>query len=1059
MSKNVFDDTIEMVSLDDVSSNTMEISFDEMQEPNSKLGADLEMVMQETRVFSTKDIDEALLKNMEALAKADEIGETRIIDLPANEIEMNPEEASSEEFDDSDENIGDDEENEDIEEDDEAEEVDEDADESEDDDDLEFDDSDDGEILPRIRLFGSKKESAEETDEDSEESEEDSSEENEEDDSEENEEDETVETEESEDTAEDSEDEAEEEEEDSEEEDSEEESESEEEKTEEKNKKVGKTGKNSDKFAPSAVKNKKKKQPKKASKGAKPAKGKKSFAEFLKKCGPLEYAAVVIGLSVVGLIIALCIRFAGNKSNEDELEQFASVGLMFENMEEIGKDGIEVMSTKATVESLAKKEAEEKEKQELEKKEEEEEEEEEVAQATVNFSSVEKDIKIKFVDKKTGKMITGIKFEVKAKGPNGKEYSWIDSDMDGIIYADNLDAGDYEVTVMSIDPYEFPQTATKVKVQDTIVYQAINIMDEVVEMKDVDLSKEESISKDDVAVGTILSDTVAWVESTKTPVSGADGFKEISKNDIIKPGVTQTASANGFFKVTNVDPNNPDPGNPDGGDGSGNGSGNDGGDGSGNDGGNGGVTPPAPTPIRVSSVTITGADSVTAGEAITLSATVLPTDAENKTVTWTSDNTAVAIIDANGTLTAISPGTVNITATADGVSGTKTLTVAPVPVTVTLKVQDNAQNELGANSTITLIAGATHQLTVTASESAGGYVFETSTGAVAISETGLISTASEGAATVTVKSKNPDSNGQFATVSFNVLVIANSPLKTADGKDVYYKTAEGGYKQAMALDYDKYETFYAPTDTEYKYTGWNTIDGKVKYFDSNGNFVTGEQIIQGAKYNFASDGSLLLDSGSRGIDVSSYQGTIDWNKVKNAGISFVIIRCGFRGYGTGKLVKDDRFDSYINGANAAGLKVGIYVYSQAVNEMEAVEEASLAISMAKGHVISYPIFIDTEKTGANGRGDQISKEQRTEVCKAFCETIKSSGYTPGVYSNKSWLRNQLNVDQLSAYKIWLAHYCTETDYDKKYDLWQYSSKGQVDGIKGNVDLDVSYLGY
>lgn len=95
----------------------------------------------------------------------------------------------------------------------------------------------------------------------------------------------------------------------------------------------------------------------------------------------------------------------------------------------------------------------------------------------------------------------------------------------------------------------------------------------------------------------------------------------------------------------------------------------------------------------------------------------------------------------------------------------------------------------------------------------------------------------------------------------------------------------------------------------------------------------------------------------------------------------------------------------------------------------------------------------------SGRANALTKDERTRVCKAFCETIKSAGYTPGVYANKDYLRNKLNASELNGYKIWLAHYCTTTDYTGKYDLWQRSSKGSVNGIKGNVDLDVSYLGY
>ena len=121
----------------------------------------------------------------------------------------------------------------------------------------------------------------------------------------------------------------------------------------------------------------------------------------------------------------------------------------------------------------------------------------------------------------------------------------------------------------------------------------------------------------------------------------------------------------------------------------------------------------------------------------------------------------------------------------------------------------------------------------------------------------------------------------------------------------------------------------------------------------------------------------------------------------------------------------------------------------------------MAITMAQRHRISYPIFIDSEyANGAhNGRADGLTKAERTAVCKAFCETVRSAGYTPGVYASKSWYYNNLDVSILNNYKIWLAHYCTQTDYKGKYDLWQSSSKGRISGISGNVDINTSYLGY
>lgn len=276
---------------------------------------------------------------------------------------------------------------------------------------------------------------------------------------------------------------------------------------------------------------------------------------------------------------------------------------------------------------------------------------------------------------------------------------------------------------------------------------------------------------------------------------------------------------------------------------------------------------------------------------------------------------------------------------------------------------------------------------------------------------------------------------------------------------MYLKTSDGKYVEAKYADYynDK-AVFYKKVKTSsYKYTGWQNLDGKTYFYDANGNYVTGEQVIQGAKYNFASDGALITGSGTMGIDVSKWNGNIDWNAVKNSGVSYVIIRCGYRGSTTGALIEDPKFKTNIKGATAAGLKVGIYFFTQAVNEVEAVEEASMTISLIKNYSISYPVFLDVEASG--GRADGLDRNTRTKVIKAYCETIRNSGYTAGVYANKTWLNSYMNAGELNSYKIWLAQYNTTPTYGGKYDLWQYTSKGQVKGISGYTDLNLSYMGY
>lgn len=195
---------------------------------------------------------------------------------------------------------------------------------------------------------------------------------------------------------------------------------------------------------------------------------------------------------------------------------------------------------------------------------------------------------------------------------------------------------------------------------------------------------------------------------------------------------------------------------------------------------------------------------------------------------------------------------------------------------------------------------------------------------------------------------------------------------------------------------------------------------------------------------------------SFGIDVSKWQKRIDWDRVKRSGVEFAIIRCGYRGSSTGVLVEDPMFRENIEGAKAAGIKVGVYFYTQATNDVEAVEEASMVASLLKEYELDYPAFIDTESTGGNGRADGLPKDLRTKVCVAFCETIKSCGYDAGVYASRSWFYNNLNADELSEYVIWDAEYRNSPIYTGDYKLWQYTSNGMIDGITTRVDLNISY---
>ena len=241
----------------------------------------------------------------------------------------------------------------------------------------------------------------------------------------------------------------------------------------------------------------------------------------------------------------------------------------------------------------------------------------------------------------------------------------------------------------------------------------------------------------------------------------------------------------------------------------------------------------------------------------------------------------------------------------------------------------------------------------------------------------------------------------------------------------------------------------AETETVYA-DGWQNIQGKTYYF-RNSQAVTGWNQIDGLQYYFNGDGSL----GSHlVIDVSTYNGDIDWNRVKTAGIDYAIIRVGYRGYETARLVKDKRFDTNMRNATAAGVKVGAYIVTQAVNTNEAVEEASFIISACSGYNVSLPLAIDVESAGnGSGRGDKISVAERTAVINAFVQTIRGAGYSAMVYVNKDWMTNRINAGGLvSGSTVWLAQYRRSCTYGGSYQMWQFTESGSIPGISGNVDM-------
>lgn len=196
-----------------------------------------------------------------------------------------------------------------------------------------------------------------------------------------------------------------------------------------------------------------------------------------------------------------------------------------------------------------------------------------------------------------------------------------------------------------------------------------------------------------------------------------------------------------------------------------------------------------------------------------------------------------------------------------------------------------------------------------------------------------------------------------------------------------------------------------------------------------------------------------------GIDVSRYQDTVDWNQVSGSGIEFVIARVGSRGYTEGNITQDAMFDAYADGAAEAGLEVGAYFFSQAVNVEEAKEEAQFVLDCLSGHEITGPVIFDWELIGGtSARTYSVEKSVLTDCAIAFCETVRAAGYTPMVYVGNTVGYLRLDLSRLTAYDLWYAQY--DTDYPGFfYDflIWQYTSKGRVPGIEGNVDMDIWFI--
>ncbi len=245
---------------------------------------------------------------------------------------------------------------------------------------------------------------------------------------------------------------------------------------------------------------------------------------------------------------------------------------------------------------------------------------------------------------------------------------------------------------------------------------------------------------------------------------------------------------------------------------------------------------------------------------------------------------------------------------------------------------------------------------------------------------------------------------------------------------------------------------------EEPFPGWRRSDGKDYYLDSEGKPVRGLRRIDGKLCYFDENG---VKARALGIDVSFYNARIEWDQVKAQGIDFAIIRVGGRYWTGGGLYEDCRLEGFLRGAKARGIPVGVYFYSTAVSPEEAIEEAQATLRALNGIRLELPVFIDLEYSGQfpRGRADRLDGGERTEIARAFCETVRAAGYRAGVYAGQNFFKSAIHYHALSRYAIWLASYTAENRlplFHWRYDLWQFTDSGRLFGVSGEVDLNAVF---
>ncbi|MBO5985601.1 MAG: glycoside hydrolase family 25 protein, partial [Lachnospiraceae bacterium] len=215
-------------------------------------------------------------------------------------------------------------------------------------------------------------------------------------------------------------------------------------------------------------------------------------------------------------------------------------------------------------------------------------------------------------------------------------------------------------------------------------------------------------------------------------------------------------------------------------------------------------------------------------------------------------------------------------------------------------------------------------------------------------------------------------------------------------------------------------------------------------------------VLDDGELQYQKDGEVVS---YKGIDVSKFQGDIDWKKVAADGVEFAMIRVDYRGYGEkGTMVEDPMAKDNLRGANAAGIKTGVYFYTQAITEDEIKEEANAVIDLIKSYKIDCPFVSDVERvSNAGARMNKIDVQTRTKLVKMFCDSIGQAGYNPMIYHNLEMGAVMLDISELEVYDKWFAYYNSDLYYPYAYKVWQYTDKGHVDGIAGEVDLNIAFV--